>query len=209
MQKLFIGTVVLLAMAFGASTANAQTTVNFNTTSATGITFTSAGTGGLVTANVNATGSATSSLPTGDYTYTLVGGPATLTPIGAGDYTASNTPITLTLAGTDVTGGLTGTVGLIDLSQSGLGGIVNYNFLANVIVTAASGTLGEFASAGSGTLNLALKLSSMTPIDDLTSASASISSGSLTPSPEPSTMLLFGSGLLLLGGFLRRQPHHA
>jgi hypothetical protein len=205
MRRLLMGTLILmLCVAFGAHVASAQTVVNINATSSA-VTFTS------TSVTFHASGTASSSSPTGSYTYTLTGGPVTLTYEGGGTYAPSSTPVLdFTLTGTGgTTGTLTGTVTLVDIEQStggtGRGVGVNTDFATNVTITSATGTMTQFLN-NTGVLNLTLRLSSVGAIFDISgSKTASITSGSLTPNPEPASMILFGSGLLALGAAIRRK----
>lgn len=207
-----LATVAIMA-ALSASGAKAQTTITLKTSSSS-VTFNS-GPSDTATASFSSSGKAVSSSPTGNYTYSLTGGPVTLTltsPPGCHptcDYSASNTPLTLTLAGSKGTvGSLSGTVYLIDFEQTSKEGTIDTNALANVTITSASPTLGGFVSGGSGTFTLMLHLDTDTQVYELTSSeTADLQNGSMSPTltPEPRSMLLFGSGLFLVGGFIRRQ----
>jgi hypothetical protein len=210
MRRLLMGTLILmLCVAFGAHVASAQTVVNINAT-ASAVTFTSS------SVTFHASGTASSSSPTGTYHYTLTGGPVSLTYNGSGDYTPSSTPVLdFTLTGTGgTTGTLTGTVTLVDIQQSGKTGSgqgvgVNTDFETNVTITSATGGMTQFLN-NTGVLNLVLHLSSTGAIYEITgSKTASITSGSLTPNPEPASMILFGSGLLALGAAIRRKKGSA
>lgn len=192
---------------FGPSAAKAQTAVTLNLTTSAA-TFTS-GASDTATVTFSASGTATSTSPSGNYSYSLTGGPVTLTESAPNSdyYTASNTPLTLTLTGTGgTTGSLTGTVELVDFDQTNFLGVTDTVGTANVTVTSASGTLAQYASAGSGVLTLNLHLTLKTAIDELSSPeTARLNNGTMLPTPEPETMLLFGTGLFLVGAILRRR----
>ena len=212
MRKQLLGFVVLaLGLVFCSVTAHAQTTVDLFLGSGA-ITFTTTVNGSTATAAVSASGSALSLLPGGTYDYTLSGGPVTLTQTSPGNYSASSTPLTLTLSGTGVTtGALTGTVDLVSFQQATTVGTFNNAFVANVTVTSATGSLGEF-SGNPGSLLLTFVLPNNMQIDDLGNGNSTKIVGGvgfMGASPEPASMLLFGSGLLALGGVLRRRLHAA
>lgn len=202
-KAMLLGLFLAALSAFSGTNVSAQTTVNINVT-AGAVTFTS------TSVTFNASGTATSTDPGGSYTYTLIGGPVSLTANGGGDYTPGSTTLNFTLTGTGGTiGTLTGTVTLVDLQQSGGGsgrGVgVNSDFLTNVTVTSATGTMSAFLD-NTGVLNLTLRLAGTGAISSITGSEiASIQSGSMTPNPEPASMVLFGSGLLALGAAMRKK----
>jgi hypothetical protein len=209
MRKALVGFLALaVCLVFNCVTAHAQTLVMLNLGSGA-VTFTTTVPNSTATASFSATGTATSSLPGGTYTYSLTGSPVTLTQTSPGNYTASSTPLTLTLTGTGVTTGmLTGTVDLLSFHQDLFSGTFNNMFDANVTVTSASGSLGEY-SGNAGNLLVSLLLPKDTPIDNLVAPNNPEKiiggTGFMLPSPEPTSMLLFGSGMLVFGNFLRRR----
>jgi hypothetical protein len=105
---------------------------------------------------------------------------------------------------------LSGTLSLVNLGQSGGSGTFNTQFVANL--TGLSGTLaGLFTSAG-GIANISLNLSTSSNLSSLglgSTETGTLDHGAITTTPEPGTMVLLGSGLLALGGFLRRQWRQA
>jgi hypothetical protein len=203
-KAMLVGLFLAALSAFSGINASAQTTVNINAT-AGAVTFTSS------SVTFNASGTASSSDPGGTYNFTLTGGPVGLTAAGGGNYTPDSTTLNFTLTGTGGTvGTLTGTVTLVDLVQAGAGGTgrgvgINTDFATNVTITSATGTMTEFLN-NTGTLNLTLRLAGVGAISSIaTTETASITSGSLTPNPEPASMVLFGSGLLALGAAMRKK----
>jgi hypothetical protein len=212
MRKLLVSSVFLvLCLVLSGQPAHAQTAVDLFLGSGA-VTFTTTVNGSTATANFSASGSALSNSPGGTYTYSLTGGPVTLTQSTPGNYTASSTPLTLTLAGSGgTTGNLTGTVDLVSFQQGSFVGTFNNAFVANVTVTSASGSLVGYAG-NSGALLLTLVLPTSTQIDDLGNGNSRVIAGGvgfMLPTPEPVSMLLFGSGLLALGGVIRRRLHTA
>jgi hypothetical protein len=102
---------------------------------------------------------------------------------------------------------LTGDLSLLNLLQAGKSGTFNYTGSANLALTSGS-LMSHFTSAG-GILDLTLKFKSKKQLSSIFGTSNSligrISTGELVPTPEPSSMLLFGSGLLALVGVLRSR----
>lgn len=202
---------LLLCFAFSSTAAHAQTTIDFNIDPG-GVTFTT-GAGGSVIVTISAgNGSATWGSSKGKYT--LTGGPVTLTETSphSGSYTFSDAPLTLTLNSTSgPKGSLTGIVTFVSFAQADKGGSFNDNVVADVTITSAWGSL----HGKSKTFVLSLDLGNSDPIGDLKDEhwSNTDGEGSLceipSPTPEPASMFLFGSGLLVLGGMLRRRMRAA
>lgn len=211
MRKTLLAFVVLvLCVAFSGVSAYAQTSVDLFIFPGA-VTFTTTAEGSTATASFNASGFALSGSPTGTYNYSLTGSPVTLTQTTPGNFTASSTPLTLTLTGSGgTTGSLVATVDLTSFKQSGGVGVFNNSFVANVTVTSATGSLAGY-SGGEGNLILTLILPNGTSIDELgVGNSSGIFGGTgymlpMLPTPEPSSLLLFGTGLLAFGGVLRRR----
>jgi len=102
---------------------------------------------------------------------------------------------------------LSGTLSLDTLTQTGKNGQFNYNSVANLTVTGGT-EAALWGSEAIGVLNLSF--SSSTNLGSLLNNDNSVSgvkigSGTIDPTPEPSSMLLFGTGLLACGVFLRRR----
>jgi hypothetical protein len=95
----------------------------------------------------------------------------------------------------------------VSFAQTDKGGSFDDNAVADVTVTSAWGSL----HGKSKTFVLSLDLGNCDPIGDLKDGhwSNTGGEGSLcptpSPTPEPTSMFLFGSGLLVLGGMLRRR----
>ena len=197
-RKLLVVSVVLtLAVAFSSLTASASSSMVTLSFPSTG-TITFAGNGGspiMTIAGPNATEPfsgqvmpGATGIFAGSTTFSLSGGPITFTQTGPQDYAGMGT---LVLA---LSNGLTGTISNITLSQLGQR-------------VTLSGDL-----SGSGQVSLNLDLQFGTPLSKLkpphetetgTFGSGFISSNAVTP--EPGTMLLFGSGLLAFATLLRRK----
>lgn len=194
--------VLALCLAFSSVPAHAQTVVNFYINPG-GVTFTTTGTD-KASATFTA-GNSTATWGTSAGEYTLVGGPVTLTETSptSNIYTASNTPLALTLNSTGGPAGtLAGQVTLVSFTQTHQSGTFNDTLAVNVTTTSATGSL----ASSSGSLILSLNLGSSNAIDNLCGPTKITSgAGTLYLTPEPASILLFGSGLLALGGALRRR----
>lgn len=204
MRKTLAGFVFLaLCLAFSSTPAHAQTVVNLlldkNTVAFVG------GAGDTATFSVSATGIGISGANT--FNFTLNGGPIGLTETSPSSnfYTVSGGPLNLSVTGG--AGSLTGTVDLISFSQDTMStsGTFDSSLLPNVHVTASSGVL---ASSPTPIFVLSIHLEDNTLIDtsgDKIFNTGGVGTLTLAPIPEPASMLLFGSGLLAVGGVLRRR----
>lgn len=216
-----------IALALGSTTASAQNTINLMGSAST-LTFTgesSASTIGLTLGSLcpnHAQGlckAQETGGPSGHYTIT---GSATitltLTDSAAGQWSVSQTsPLTFSFcsevgcAGAGNVIFLSGDLQLVNLVQSPGAKAGTFNYTEQVSLTNLTGTLA--ASFGSsGIIDLSLKFTSHTNIESLLNEDGThqvknvkIGSGTLDPTPEPASMLLFGSGLVALGMILRRR----
>jgi PEP-CTERM motif len=215
MRKLTFAIAALtLAVALGSTNAIAQTGISLGASTTSGVTFTPTGMGNLSLADGlfgTAAGQGALSGITGFYSF--AGGPVALTLVSSfgtifADYTASGT---LNFEITTGSGGsgtvlLTGTLSLVDLIQGGSTGITNTSLLTSMTIT--GGTLAGDYSGGTGISQLILNLSGLPFLPSLGGAMATnLTSATLDPltTPEPSSMLLYGSGLVLFGIMLRRR----
>jgi PEP-CTERM motif len=217
MKKLICGLAVLvLALTLGSLAANAQSTVGMIYLGSNTVSFTPDG-GGVVTMNIGSTTglAAGTNLLSSASSFTL--GPGSFTLVEEG---SSNTYMSMGTIPLELNGGslLTGVLDLVNFTQTGLTGSSNTSLLANLDITGGSycppsgtGTCG----LGSGLVNLNFLLGSSNPIA-LDPTTGVVTGGTLvTPprniavTPEPGTMLLFGSGLFALGGILRRRMRAA
>lgn len=104
---------------------------------------------------------------------------------------------------------LSGTLDLLNFVQSPgtKGGMFNYTGNANL--TISGGSLASAFTSSNGILDLTIFFRSATNIESLLGNSgrigSQISSGNVLPAPEPSSILMLGSGLMLAGGMLRSK----
>jgi hypothetical protein len=206
--------VLALAVTFGSMTTNAQTGIALSTSSTSGITFMSTGGGNLsMAAGVFGSAAGLGGLLGSTGFYTLSGAPIALTlgpslsPIFA-DYTASGT---LNFEITSKPGGLgtpllLGTLTLVDLVQITTTGTTNTSGVADLTLT--GGSLESAYPGKTGIAQLTINLAGLGFLPTLTGAKSTKLGGATLdalPTPEPWSMLLYGSGLVLIGFVLRRR----
>jgi hypothetical protein len=187
--------VLTLAVALGSSIASASSsTVNLLTPTTGTITFSPNGGDPEMTISGTLTGTA---MGTGAFggasTYTLSGS-LVFTPTGPHDYASMGTLSFELNNGTLLTGTLSG----VTLEQVGKLLILTGN------LTMSSGTSGVTG----GQVAIVIDLPSGTALSSLTSievGSFSVGEGVGSVTPEPGTMLLFGSGILVFAGVVRRK----
>jgi len=205
--------VMTLGVLFCSMTANAQTGIALSGSSTSGITFTPTGGGNLsMAAGVFGSAAGLGNLlgTTGFYTLSgstlLTLGPS-FSPIFA-DYTASGTLSFDITSGSGGTGTnlLQGTLTLVDLIQGGSTGNTNSSGVADMTIT--GGTLKGNYPGLTGIAKLTIDLTNLGFLPALPGAK-STKLGSATfdtvATPEPWSMLLYGSGLILIGFVLRRR----
>ena len=217
MKKLICGLAILaLALTLCSVAANAQSTVGMVYLGSDTVSFTPDG-GGVVTMTVApTTGFATgNNLLSSATAFTLDPGTFTLMEVGSSNTYTSLGTTTLELNGGSL---LTGVLDLVSFTQTSFMGTTDTSLMANLDITGGSycpptgtGTCG----LGSGLVSLNFLLGSSNPIA-LAGTNGILTGGTLiTPprniaiTPEPGTMLLFGSGLFALGGILRRRMRTA
>jgi len=212
---LLILSALVVAVTLGSMTASAQTGIALGTSSTAGVTFMSTGGGNLTMGTaVFGTAAGLGSLLGNNGFYSLMSGsPITLALANQfgtifADYTASGTlnfDITSKPGGAGTTL-LTGTLTLVDLVQAVNTGMTNTSAALNLAIT--GGTLASSYSGNTGLGQLTINLSGLGFLPNLSgSVAAKLGGATLDalPTPEPWTMLLFGTGLVLFGMVLRRR----
>lgn len=206
--------VLALGVIFGSMPANAQTGIALSTSSTSGITFMSTGGGNLsLAAAVFGSAAGLGGLLGQNGFYTLSGAPIALTlgpslsPVFA-EYTASGT---LNFEITSMPGGLgtdllSGTLKLVDLIQAATTGMTNTSGVADMTITGGS-LKGDYPGL-TGISQLNINLAGLGFLPSFSGAHSTKLNGATLnalPTPEPWSMLLYGSGLVLIGFVLRRR----
>jgi len=214
-----------LALTAGSTIASAQNTINLDASSTT-LTFSGDSSasmisftlGALCPNNAGICKADQSGGPTGHYDIT--GSPTitlTLTNGPAGQWSVGQTsPLTFSFCShVDCAGAgnvvyLSGSLQLTDLVQSPGASTGTFNYSGDANLTGLSGTLAaSWTAAGIVTLNL--NFTSHVNIETLLNEPSShklhakVGSGTVDPTPEPTAMVLFGTGLLAVGIMLRRR----
>ena len=204
-------------MVFGASAA-AQTQITIGASAGTA-SFTESGcpSASCLTVNIGTlTGNAFFELggvPQANGTFTFNISSFTVTSANNGvTFTPTSSPATSTFSFTNGTDSFSGTIHLTLISD----GTESPRFVGTLTIAASSGPHAPTLWPVGSTVHTDFTISlGMNPVlGDLwsgtsTSTSGSLSSGQVLPSPEPTSMLLFGSGLLALGAALRRRKGRA
>jgi len=209
MRKLLLALCVFALLTAVAPIASAQNEITLGGTSNT-MTFVGNGSGGWTLSFPGLTGTAfgTGVLSSGPSPYSITQGSVTITGTSIGadkwsigqsgglsfSYAPSGTPL------------LTGSLQLVDLSQSGSLGNFDYTVVANL--TNLGGSLSSDFTAAGAVVDITILFASATDLASLGSGgtlAAGISSGEIFQTPEPVSMVLVGSGLLMLGGLVRRR----
>ena len=214
MRRLALSSVVCAAMlmAFGASAA-AQTQITISASAGTS-NFTGSGcpSASCMTVNIGSlSGNALFEFhgaPTlGTFTMDISSFTVTSADNG-GTFTPTSVPTTSTFSFHDPTDNFTGTMHLTLISD----GTESPRVVGTLTITASSGPKATALWPVGSTVHFDFTVNLGThPVlgalwaGGSTSTSGQMSSGQVLPSPEPTSMLLFGSGLLALGAALRRR----
>ena len=191
MRRIILSSVVLVsALLLGSMTASASnSSVNLSGPQTGTITFcTSAGDPVLALNGLSGQATMGTGIFAGATGFTISGAPMRFFSDGPNSY-STPASVNFSLTGTSITGTLTD----IKLTQDGA-----FIFLSGDLKVGSSNTQ----------IGLIMDLPSGTSIARLTGtelALLSVGEGLENPTPEPGTMLLFGSGMLLLAGALRRK----
>jgi hypothetical protein len=170
-------------------------------------------TGGVTNTCVSGTAAGTGALLSGPAPWEIIdvkhAVKITMTFVGAGSWSVSQTGNLLFEYGT---GGslLSGNLQLLTFSQLAGDNLGNFNTQATVNLTNLSGSLAPIFSPLGGKLNFAVLFKQGTPnvatlLGTTNIIKAKVDHGAVHPTPEPSSIALFGSGLVAVGGFLRRR----
>jgi hypothetical protein len=212
MHKYFVSLALLvLSLALGAASASAQSITTLGTADTTTVTFTTGmGTTGVAVAATNGP----AGFPKGPdlatvTSWSLAPGTLTITPnlTGNGAYMVSGT-LNFTLKDASSSTVLTGTLNFptADLALKTSGDLFTLN--ANLTITGGSICTSKPSACGSSANN-SVQLTVLLSDDHHTgmfgSGNATIGKSSQLVTPEPTSMLLFGTGLLAFGGILRRK----
>jgi hypothetical protein len=202
--------VLAVAPMISSKNANAQTSLSFgNGTSSENVTFIANGgsTGatldiGTCTTTCTLTGSNTGG---GGYSFVTTG-PLTVGILGSGgglsDSVSGGTSV---FSYTNGSSGLIGNVTWTSLITDGDATVTGILTITSSSLTGPLGVVGQTAKIDFTTNPYTTDLSTLFAGSAGGSEGATLSSGELVATPEPSSMLLFGTGLLLFGGILRKR----
>jgi len=212
MRKTLLALATLVILATVTSTATAATNqITLGGTATDTLTFKGSATGWTLTFASNtlsgtATGQGTLTPISGTYDINSSGITITGTSSGAGTWNISQSGgLGFEIESSTMTDLLSGTLQLINLAQTGSTGTFNYDLAANLTVSGGSDA-SLFGS--SGVVGITIDFDTPTSLSTIVGTSntlgANVSSGEVY-TPEPMSMVLVGSGLILLGGLARRR----
>ena len=211
MKKTILVLSAVAILATVASTAKADVTqITLGPSASGSITFTGDGSGGfsisLTPDPLTGTAWGTGDVASGPVPYTVTQGNSnsvTGTSTGADSWAiGQSSPFAFNYGA----GLLTGNLQLLDITQISNVGVTNTALVANL--SNLDGSLASNFTPAGGILSITIDLSTAASLASLgkgATETARISSGELFPTPEPGTLALLGSGILALGGYVRRK----
>jgi hypothetical protein len=215
-RKALLGVSLFALLMTVVTTATAQNQITLGGTAANSLTFTGEGSGNWTLSfaggALNGMAFGTGTLASGPDPYSISQSGVTITGTYLGSDTwnvAQSGSLAFCYGGCGASALLTGNLQLVSLAQTGQTGTFNDWLTANL--TGLGGSLASLLGSG-GVLSITIDFSTPTDLASLTPGAtlgARVSSGELFPSPEPASMVLVGSGLILLGGFVRRRRRTA
>ena len=220
-RKTLLVLFVLVALMIAVSTATAQNEIVLGGSATDSITFTGSTTGWTLSFTPNpltglgpgnsATGENGWSPITGAYSVNQEGATIAGTVVSPGfwDITQTGGSLGGALLFSIVSGSttlLSGDLQLVSLAQTGKTGTFNYDLIANLT---SLGGIDASLVGSAAELAISIDFNSTTDLSTLTGTTntllGKISSGEIEETPEAASMVLVGSGLILLGGLVRRR----
>jgi hypothetical protein len=211
-KYLTISALLMLALAVSCMSVKAQSSVSLQLGTPGTLTFTAGSSPILTVAATTGSAGGTGGLGAAS-SYALIGGPITLSPLGGNSYSAvGSLNIEVFSGATDL---LSGTLSFVDFFQGGKTGSSNVGLETNLNITGGSfcAETGSVCGPGAGFVTLTIGFPTSAPITS--GVSGRVFTGTIMPNspssvtPEPVSMLLFGTGLVVLGGTLRRRQRKA
>jgi len=220
MKLMFVVAALSLAVTMGSVATNAQVPITVASSLSGLTTFTAVG-GGAIDMTVGACAFGSNCWSGSNLVgptlavFDFSGGAQVLTALGGGQFSVSGPAIGFAMSeGADT---LSGVLSLVSLDQFAKPlGQFNENLVANLNITTATGALAAFFGGSTGAVTVQVDINGGTDLTALAAAGTGGTTGGFSgaeifpsPTPEPSSLLLLGSGILSFGGFLRRRVLNA